>query len=258
MLRYICPRCKAAQEADPSQAGQVSACKRCGQSLRVPVQAPLAILLPDSQPAPTPSPPLPPPKGANRWGRLPWWLLVAGCVGVGAVLGLTVGGKQLRRQIPLVNRVQAKWDASETEARVRQFILDNADDPESVQFASWGPHDLTGELRRLTGQYIEARRPREDDGFSTTGPSWYDPAIRDSDYIVRVRFRTKNRLGALELLDTLCFLRNSEQGVAYIYPNPLGDQWLSRLREGLEEGIKKGPRQSLKVEIEQPRPPKRF
>jgi hypothetical protein len=83
------------------------------------------------------------------------------------------------------------------ERLVRDYILDNADDPKSVAFASWGPHSLEGEF---------------------AGASY-----------VRARFRATNKHGATELFDRVYLLRDGK--VAGAWANPFGENYLAQERQ---------------------------
>jgi hypothetical protein len=126
------------------------------------------------------------------------------------------------------------------EEAVRAYILDNAGDPESVEFSRWGPHDLAGALREsfrdarwvvvgpnrmLIGQPMVAGNPILPVGF-------FDKA----DEVYRVRARGKNGLGAKSLLDILVAVHDGKPYMAT--PNPYGDDWLERTAKAMEDSKK--------------------
>lgn len=123
---------------------------------------------------------------------------------------------------------------STEEQLVRRHILDRADDPSSVEFAQWGPHATKGELtaRKV---YSHIKWQDGDEGVDT-------PAV-----LIRVVYREKNKLGALErhesvfqveggkLTDYPRFLvtRNGRAVPLSIVPSA-GDDWIERTKESVK------------------------
>jgi hypothetical protein len=102
------------------------------------------------------------------------------------------------------NRFEAH---GEQEKAVRDWIVDNANDPASVQFARWGPHN-----------------PKGNDDF--LAPLGVD--VPKGVAVLRVRWREKNKVGALTLHDELFAV--SESKVSRIGENHEGDDWIAVAR----------------------------
>jgi hypothetical protein len=81
------------------------------------------------------------------------------------------------------------------ERKVRDWIINNEDDPKSLEFASWGPHDLKGGL-------------------------WGTVSVKT----IRVRYRSKNLLGSLRLHDVLVYI--SDNGRIRAEDNYGGNDWM--------------------------------
>jgi hypothetical protein len=82
---------------------------------------------------------------------------------------------------------------------VKNWVMEHADDPRSVAFAKWGPHDFKGVLYGLEQEW---RRK--------TGRAWdthLAPAAPGNG-VLRLRWREKNRLGALTLHDRIFYLKD--------------------------------------------------
>src|SRR5262245_20909664 len=107
------------------------------------------------------------------------------------------------------------------EKLVRAWILENADDPKSVAFASWGPHDLKAQVGMKAAHELVILTPY----------AGQVNAIRDALKgmgegplaAVRVRYRMKNKAGALELYDHLFAVGRGK--AAAFNPNEYGDGW---------------------------------
>jgi hypothetical protein len=95
----------------------------------------------------------------------------------------------------------------EQEKAVRDWIVDNANDPASVQFARWGPHNPKG----------------NDDFLARLGVD-----VPKGVAVLRVRWREKNKVGALTLHDELFAV--SESKVSRIGENHDGDDWIAAAR----------------------------
>jgi hypothetical protein len=99
------------------------------------------------------------------------------------------------------------------EELVRDHVLDNADDPASVEFDRWGPHDLKGHPKR-----------------------------------VRARLRENNRAGAKELHDRIYWVDGNKIGIFFggikvrdFDDNRRGDNWRDgedQMRELLDAAMK--------------------
>jgi hypothetical protein len=96
---------------------------------------------------------------------------------------------------------RAKPKAAEEEL-VKEYVLTNADDPDSVEFARWGPHDLNSELGIRWP-------PFGNDFLPTKG--------------VRVAYRANNEFGAKTLRDQIFFIQDGK--VVWAIPNKSGDNW---------------------------------
>jgi hypothetical protein len=105
------------------------------------------------------------------------------------------------------------------EKLVEAYIRAKAADPASVEIASWGPHDLKGELVTVPGFQLIGERRRK-------------PVVK-----VRVRYWTKDPEGAPQLNDKLYYLQNGE--VFGSFSTPHGNQWIEVLR-GVERQLYRG------------------
>jgi hypothetical protein len=138
--------------------------------------------------------------------------------------------------LPLASPAQEKKLLPQEEA-VKAFILDNANDPKSVELAKWGPHDLKAEvgLRPKHWLFFYYR------GGSLKGDERTKRLLKALNYalerlrteaeampgqatpVVRVRFRLANEMGGRELHDAL-FLVTGKM-VLPLGDNNLGDNW---------------------------------
>jgi hypothetical protein len=127
------------------------------------------------------------------------------------------------------------------EARAKKFILDNEDDPKSVQFVSFGPNDAKGELHALTAKlHVDERMEL----FNT------DVLLfQRTNRVARVRYRSSNGHGGIELRDELVHLDDDGHGTAV--GNPYGDAWLEFYRKRFSQDP--GARHSVQAP-EVPRP----
>jgi hypothetical protein len=250
MIRFACPVCGAVLSVDDNRAGRKAPCPKCGQRLQVPFAVRNKTVLGkpvaaggigDAQ-APEPSSPpedvtyTDPPR-RRKWlaPLLVAGLFVLGCLGA-ALLGLGLLSHRPSKAGGSSHEEQEARDSSHTgdaagsdEQKVRAWIIDHADDPKSVEFVSWGPHDLKGELRAM------AEKQR-----TGAGPFVFFNPVRDmieeADKVLRVRYRAKNRLGATQLYDSLVFMGEHEgatlgRGKVAVMNNDLGDDWLQTMRK---------------------------
>ncbi len=114
---------------------------------------------------------------------------------------------------------QAPIDVKKAETSVKAYILDNADDPDSVKFVKWGPHATRTEKQDLAWGPVK-------DNFSHLNTTLEKSLERATDLaadkalwpvlVIRVRYRLRNNFGGLELHDTLFVAK----GAAII---PIGD-----------------------------------
>jgi hypothetical protein len=152
------------------------------------------------------------------------------------------------------------------EEAVKKYILDHANDPKSVEFVTWGPHDLKGELDALSkdisrtwGEIDKVRREdekaRKDRGeFVITGPTL--PQVKQehvSGDILRVRWREKNKAGALEVYDSLFTVRNGK--VIDATPQRNGDEWLVKMRDTLRQWLEQEQKQLEREKEKAKNPP---
>lgn len=97
------------------------------------------------------------------------------------------------------------------EKLVEAYIREQAGPDASIEIATWGPHDLRGELRTVPGYELIGERRRKPVGK------------------VRVRYWAKGREGAWGHRDELYYIQDGE--VFGSYTNALGDKWLEILGE---------------------------
>lgn len=110
-------------------------------------------------------------------------------------------------------------DVKKAEALVKAYLLDVLDDPNSLKVARWGPHDLACKYRVVAYDCVYL-----------DGNAFYDALLKLDEKggplpVVRLRFRAKNKAGALQLADLLFAVKG--QKVV-----PLGegsDSWPARL-----------------------------
>jgi hypothetical protein len=150
MLHFACPHCHTPHHAPEQAAGKKSTCPACGHKLRLPaLPVPTAVLAPNLAPVAVVAPPEPvagvveiPRPRRSRWRRqltmlaMLLILLLAGWGGYAWWTRSPVGA------VPESRSGARCWE----ERLVRDYILEHAPDPGSVEFVRWGPHDLQGEL----------------------------------------------------------------------------------------------------------------
>jgi hypothetical protein len=145
-----------------------------------------------------------------------------------AVLVLAVAGCAQRGTdgIHPANSQPGKSPNSNEDSVVKAYVLDHADDPESVEFDRFGPDDLEGWL------------PTEIRKQSSGGIGVNYVILEKSDKIVRVRYRSKNRAGAKQLHDELYGLKDGKvipsswTGIIpTATPNYDGDEWLANYKK---------------------------
>lgn len=148
-------------------------------------------------------------------------------------------------------------------ALVRAYVLNRADDPDSVKFAKVGPHDPKGKLG-ITGKDITelSLGALPGDDFKHLGTDRREVGARlirveelaggeDRPLpLARARYRLKNRQGAYELHDTVFVVWEGE--VFPVGRNRFGDRWgaellaakkaLREFREGAKRDRDKRPR----------------
>jgi hypothetical protein len=201
MTRFACPSCGMAQSAPEECTGRGTKCRGCNQPIIVPRSAPERATTPavppphaipvHPQPAPLPSLiPVAPPSLASPpsapaatgpsaptlrqwWGRKKW-AIILGCGAVGAILlgFLVVGVKALFPSRGAVDGAPVLTQPHDRtapltaeEAKVRRYVLDNADDAESVEFVLWGPSASRATLKKLW----EDASARYDEGIRKQG-----------------------------------------------------------------------------------------
>jgi hypothetical protein len=197
--------------------------------------APSSLALPPSSPAATaPSAPT-----LRRWWGKKKWAIILGCGALAAILlgFLVVGVKVLfpsRGAVdgaPVLTQPRDKTaPLTAEEERVRRYVLDNADDAESVEFVLWGPSASRATLKKLwedaSARYDERIREQGAAAKAKEVPS-ANPFRRalsaKASGVVRLRYRAKNRLGAKVLVDLLFIL--FEDGTIIPIENPSGDKW---------------------------------
>jgi hypothetical protein len=123
----------------------------------------------------------------------------------------------------------AQASEADTHQAAKDYLLDNANDPKSVEFSRWGPDDLSG---KTIAAYAKAKKVPFVNGSLLVGdlgiPNGGD-IFAKADQIVRVRYRAKNAAGALQLSDLLVGLKAGK--VTGTLENSLGDEWLDKLTE---------------------------
>jgi hypothetical protein len=107
------------------------------------------------------------------------------------------------------------------ESVVRAYVLDNADDPASVEFDRWGPDDTEGRLAAAVAEHGTAAVVPF--SFGPQAKAWFPPG----SLVVRVRYREKNRFGAKMLVDELYSVKDRK--VVFHMANFGGDQWLEKM-----------------------------
>jgi hypothetical protein len=121
------------------------------------------------------------------------------------------------------------------EAAVRAFILENVDDPKSVEFARWGPHDLGAKLgaQRKHAFLFNERRLIELLNYGLDRLKKKFDSLPDKPYpLVRVRFRLANRMGGRELVDAV-FVVVGKTVLPFAAARD-GDEWMADMKERIE------------------------
>lgn len=195
--RIYCPHCRAlfSLPAD-APADPVCCCPHCGNWVQVTVRGPTVLGADKTDSSP---PHAPVPARDTPASRFPSWKWAAGLALVVGGCALLVLAAVLLAQRPARVDLAEKRSAprGREEEIVRAYILNNADDPKSVTFSTWGPHSIDGEFEPVP--------------------------------LIRVRFRAANKQGASELFDCVYALENSK--VREARPNAAGDDWLSYARQ---------------------------
>ena len=137
-----------------------------------------------------------------RWKKLRGWLIGAAAV-VALVVLVVLVLRTRHSDRPVLEPEERSAPAMPAEEIVERYILGTAPDPDSVRFARWGPHDLTGEL-------VTHRKGSD-------------------DRILRVRYESKNRQGQRVVEDDLFYLLDGE--VNQVVTNLWGDQWREAMRK---------------------------
>ena len=176
-----------------------------------------------------------PPSRQQRRGLLLASAIVAGLL-LFVIAGAVIIAMLTRPGSPSVQPSAATTPPGQGEAltadekTVKAFILDNADDPKSVEFAAWGPVVSGDELRKLTAE-VEARRaadPSRRDG-DTGRDSVMEAAAAAVNSLVGVKYRANNRMGAKELHDEVWLV--GKDGSTYSIGT--GWVWVGGLKEEL-------------------------
>jgi hypothetical protein len=107
------------------------------------------------------------------------------------------------------------------ESVVRRYVLDNADDPASVEFDRWGPNDEEGRVAGAIEKRFQER------GLTGFGLAMQQMGFPPGSHTIRVRFRAKNRVGAKELVDMLYAVKDGK--VVGTQINPFGDDWIEKM-----------------------------
>jgi hypothetical protein len=122
--------------------------------------------------------------------------------------------------VELIERTGKSLEAKLPEEQlVEQYIRSKAADPDSVEIALWGPHDLQGELDTVPGYQLVGKRRLK------------------SVAKLRVRFWMKGPEGAHQLNDRLYYIQDAE--VFGSFANPSGNKWIEVLR-GVERQLRHG------------------
>lgn len=131
-------------------------------------------------------------------------------------------------------------DVKKAEAAVRAYVLENADDPKSVEWVKWGPHDPKGAVAKaamlplLEGaepSHLNLNHRQVIDRLDRLAGKQRRAGRGVSDYaLVRVRYRLRNRAGAIELHDDIFVV--GAGGAAVVGLNPHGDEWVETFARG--------------------------
>jgi hypothetical protein len=108
------------------------------------------------------------------------------------------------------------------EKAVHRYILEHAEDPESVEFLRWGPHDLNGELHKLALKLTLKNEAREAAGKFVRQVTNVNDLLLRNRWIVRVSYREK-RAATLEVVNRMFFFDGSD---LISKGDGLGDNWL--------------------------------
>jgi hypothetical protein len=111
------------------------------------------------------------------------------------------------------------------ERLVKKHVLENEDDPASVQFAlfdTWNALDDPEVIDSVQEGGLFS--PQEMAEIKKQGWGY-----------VRVRYRANNRNGALQLLDTIYFVSNEQ--VSWFDSNKSGDQWVGQVKDTIASAI---------------------
>jgi hypothetical protein len=215
-LKVSCPHCRAYIEVDANLAGEHIACPHCGGRLELPTPQPGA------KPVAAPVEPFEglndeSPQAITRrmfWSRLRRQTMKAVALVVG-IVAVCVGAWIVFRAEPGLNPEKRGRTRCKEEEIVKKWVTDHAHDPASVEFDTWGPHDLQAEL----GVTWPPRYLARVQGLAgIRGGEKPEPAK-----VVRVSFRAKNAHGAKAFQDYLILLQNDK--VVAIQHNQWDDDW---------------------------------
>jgi hypothetical protein len=106
------------------------------------------------------------------------------------------------------------------ESLVRKWVLETANDPSSVEFDRWGPHDLNvkyGTAYLLGGVPVVLADNQEARAVAFAGDG------KQPSKIIRVRFREKNTKGAKQMKDWLIEIQGEK--IVHVETNIAGDDW---------------------------------
>jgi hypothetical protein len=178
------------------------------------------------------------------------FVLLVFCGGAGGLLLWKWGSA------PAADKAEARSTPhGKEEEAVKKYILDHANDPKSVEFVTWGPHDLKGELAalakevsrvsdELNGVRLENEKAQaKTQNIHVPAAPGFPKAKREdtSGPILRVRWREKNKAGALEVYDSLFTVRDGK--VIDATPQRNGDEWLVKMRDTLRQWLEQEQKQ---------------
>jgi hypothetical protein len=243
----MCPRCKSVLESPEQKAGDKVSCPKCQQRLQVPgLPRDKTILAPPVPSPSSPSSPIPPQaipvvleEIPNPSRRKKMAMLVCACVVFltlicGWLVGRGIFGtngtasvpkdasnkKEPSKQAQPVPLVEKRKEPRLPEEKIaKDWLIEKANDPSSIECDQWGPHDLVGELG--------ARWP--------PAAVWPDAPVpedtRKPAQLLRVVFRGKNPFGAKVMHDWILIL--SDGKIRAVETNLYGDEWKEQAKEGI-------------------------
>jgi hypothetical protein len=265
MIRFACPRCRQVFNAPDEAAGRKSTCLSCQQRLQIPlpprtlpVPAPLVSYEPEAIPPDPADAPVGPHSGAvpvqayRPQSRRLFYPALIFC-GLVALLGLFLGLAGWTRTGQRAE--QRSGTRLDEEDLVRRYVLNNSEDPKSVEFLVWGPHLLRAEFLALVRQGgIDELARREPRAVAATLATFFRVPTTDLDpfaAVVRVRFRGPEwadwgpaghaqalrralfeKGGPKEIVNDCLYTVYGNQ-VVFVGVNREGDGWKSALRREL-------------------------